>query len=132
MASLVLGVFAFLTTLAAIAWVLLRAFDVHDTCKKYLPGFIILIVSTVLALLAAVVFIAVIKKVEADNPNDVSTSQTTLELEVEKLKPDYAWYLVLLAVVFNIIAAVLLFLDRKESAYQNMGDRTSLNGDTYQ
>ena len=85
-----------------------------------------------LALLAAVVFIAVIKKVESDNSNDVSSSQTSLELEVEKLAPNYAWYLVLIAAIANIVAGVLVFLDRKESAYQNMGDKTSLNGETYQ
>lgn len=125
-------VLAFLTTLAAIGWVIVRAFDLHSFCKSYLPAFCLLIASAVLALLAAVVFIAVIKKVESDNSNDVSSSQTSLELEVEKLAPNYAWYLVLIAAIANIVAGVLVFLDRKESAYQNMGDKTSLNGETYQ
>lgn len=81
-------------------------------------------------LIAAAEFIGMVKHLESENPTQAS--QAGIEVEIEKMTPGYAFYIALVSMLVNIAAAVLLFVDRKELAYQNLGDTASLNSDNYQ
>lgn len=124
---------AFLLTLFSLFWTGMRGFDAHASFRGWLAPFITLLIGALIALVAAVQFIATVKKIESDNARSGSSSSSSnpmQELEIEKLAPHHAWYLVVLSTVFSIVAAILLVVDRKESQYAHMSDTASLNSDT--
>lgn len=128
--ALALTVLSFMLTLFSIIWASMRGFDLHASCRGWLPAFVTMLISALLMLIAAVEFIGMVKHLESENPSQ--PSQAGIEVEIEKMTPGYAFYLALVSMLVNVAAAVVLFVDRKELLYQNMGDTVSLNSDNYQ
>lgn len=118
------------------AWAFARAFALSPLLYRYLPPLMAFILSALLTAFGSVTFVSFVRSNEPQERTDNSTLSLYINaLGAESTSPEQlalyaslsrthdahpavAWALSMISIPLNVLAAVLLWLDRKETQYE--------------